>query len=232
MSNTLAHLAVAYRILEERPGLVRYRDSFYLGTIAPDAIESKEGAVRDDKKLVHLRLGITDMEWLEPDKMAIFDRRLKDFVPYYIYKEKDPRQRDFCIGYLVHLMTDKINHGTVRKNILEALKPQGIVDGKWPFILKVLNELEAMDYYLLQSRPEVSDIFYSIMSQPVEHGLTGLIEKDYLEKSKLWWKNEYIPRIAERRAEIMEKHEIDEFIETAVNDILFQLETIIKNYHH
>ncbi|MBQ2961114.1 MAG: hypothetical protein IJE09_07830 [Oscillospiraceae bacterium] len=227
MSNTLAHLAVAYRILEQRPDLVKYRDSFYLGTIAPDSIESKEGAVRDDKKLVHLRLGITDMEWLEPEKMAIFDRRLQDFISYFIYKEKDPRQRDFCIGYLVHLMTDKINHGTVRKRILEALKPQGIEDGKWPFILKVLNELEAMDYYLLNSRPEVSDLFYRLMSQPVKHCLVGLIEKEYLEKSLKWWKEEYIPHISKPRAEIMENHEIDDFVELVAEKIIPVLDEIL-----
>ena len=228
MSNTLAHLAVAHTILSRRPGLVEYRDSFYLGTIAPDSIESKENAVRDDKKLVHLRLGITDMEWLQPEKMAIFDKRLSDFVSYYIYKEKDPRQRDFCIGYLVHLMTDKINHGTVRLRILNALIPQGIEDGKWPFILKVLNELEALDNYLLHSRPEIGELFYRLMSMPAAHSLTGLIEKAYLEKSLGWWKDVYIPQIAQRKAEIMENREIDQFIDYAAESILKQLETIIS----
>lgn len=227
MSNTLAHLAVAHRIMQCRPDLVKHADSFYMGTIAPDSIESKEGAVRDDKKLVHLRLGITDMEWLQPEKMSIFDRRLGDFVRYYIYKDRDAKQRDFCIGYLVHLMTDKINHGTVRLRILNALIPQGIEDGKWPFILKVLNELEAMDNYLYHSRPEIKALFEHLMEQPVEHCVAGLIEKAYLEKSLRWWKGEYIPRIAGRRAEIVDVHEIDDFIDLASGLILKELDTII-----
>jgi len=228
MSNTLAHLAVAHTILSRRPDLVQNTDSFYFGTIAPDSIESKANAVRDDKKLVHLRLGITDMEWLEPDKMAIFDKRLLDFASYYINKEKEPSQRDFCIGYLVHLMTDKINHGTVRRRILEALKPQGIIDGHWPFILKVLNELETMDNYLLHNRPEVAEVFYRLMNSPVNHCITGLIEKAYLEKSLGWWKNVYIPQISQRKAEIMANHEIDDFVALAADSILKEIDTIIN----
>lgn len=228
MANTLAHLAIAQRILALRPQLVEYRDSFYMGTIAPDSIESKVGAVRDDKKLVHLRLGITDMEWLQPDKMAIFDRRLEDFISYFIYRERDARQRDFCIGYLVHLMTDKINHGSMRLRILNELIKQGYEDGKWPFILKVLNELEALDNYLLRSRPETAELFYRLMELPVEHYLPGMIEKEYIAKSLSWWKGEYIPQIATRKAEIVEDHEIDDFVTLASDTILRELETIIK----
>ena len=226
MANTLAHLAIAQKILAARPQMVKYTDSFYMGTIAPDSIESKEGAVRDDKKLVHLRLGITDMEWLQPEKMAIFDRRLEDFISYFIYKESEPRQRDFCIGYLVHLITDKINHGTMRLRILRALEKQGYEDGKWPFILKVLNELETLDNYLLKSRPETKELFYHLMELPVEHYLPGMIEKAYLEKSLDWWKEHYIPQIAGRKAEIVQLHEIDDFVSLAADRIIKQLDEI------
>ena len=227
MANTLAHLALAQEILRRRPGLVEYTDSFFIGNIAPDSIESKAGAVRDDKKLVHLRLGITDMEWLQPEKMQIFDRRLDDFISYFIYKETEAKQRDFCIGYLVHLITDKINHGTMRLRILRALEKQGYEDGKWPFILKVLNELEALDNYLLHSRPETAELFYRLMQQPVQHYLPGMIEKEYIEKSLVWWKEQYIPQIAQRKAEIVENHEIDEFVSLACDTILHELENII-----
>ena len=227
MANTLAHLAVAQKILAARPQLVEYKDSFYMGTIAPDSIESKVGAVRDDKKLVHLRLGITDMEWLQPDKMAIFDRRLEDFVSYFIYRETDPKKRDFCIGYLVHLITDKINHGTMRLRILRTLEKQGYEDGKWPFVFKVLNELETLDNYLLHSRPETAAMFYRLMELPVEHYLPGMIEKEYLEKSLGWWKEQYIPQIAGRCAEIVEMHEIDDFVELAAERIVEELDARI-----
>ena len=226
MAYTLAHLAVAQTVLALRPELVEYKDSFYMGCIAPDAIESKEGCVRDDKKFVHLRLGITDMEWLQPEKMAIFDKRLKEFTSAELYNEKDPKQRDFLIGYIVHLITDKVNHGTVRLRILRKLETQGFEDGKWPFILHVLNELEALDDYLLKSRPDIKALFYRLMELPVTNWLPGYIEKEYIEKSIYWWKNEYIPQIAQRRAEIVENREIDIFIALASERILEELKNL------
>ncbi len=228
MANTLAHLAVAQKILSMRPELVRHKNSFYLGNIAPDSIESKEGVVRDDKKLVHLRLGITDMEWLEPDKMAVFDERLDAFIKQYFYGESDAQQRDFILGYIVHLIIDKLHHGIVRLSILKRLQPEGYEDGTWPFIHRVLNELEAMDDYLLRTRPEVTAIFDSLMSMPVENSLPGLIEKEYIEKSQRWWRNEYIPQISHRVANVCAMREIDEFIELAADAIVPILDNIIK----
>ncbi len=227
MANTLAHLAVAHRILTMRPELIRFEDSFYLGTIAPDSIESKEGVVRDDKKLVHLRLGISDMEWLEPDKMAVFDDRLEDFIRQYLYGEADIQQRDFIIGYIVHLITDKLHHGMVRLSILNRLRPEGYEDGTWPFIHRVLNELEAMDDYLLQSRPEISALFERMMGLPVTNFLPGLIEKEYIEKSQRWWREDYLPQIARREANVCALSEIDEFVEIAADKIVPMLDTII-----
>ncbi len=227
MANTLAHLAVAHEILSLRPELVRFEDSFYLGTIAPDSIESKQGVVRDDKKLVHLRLGISDMEWLEPDKMAIFDQRLDDFIKQYLCGETDVQQRDFILGYIVHLITDKLHHGVVRLSILRRLQPEGYEDGTWPFIYRVLNELEAMDDHLLRTKPEIEELFDRLMSMPVQHELPGLIEKEYIEKSQRWWREEYIPQISRREANICAMDEIDEFIEMAADKIVPMLDNII-----
>lgn len=227
MANTAAHLAVAHKILSMRPGLIEFEDSYYLGTIAPDSIESKEGAVRDDKKLVHLRLGISDMEWLKPDKMAIFDARLAGFIEKYILTETETRQRDFCMGYLVHLLTDKANHGSMRLRILKELMPKGFEDGTWDFIYKVINELEAMDDYLLRSRPEIAALFDRLMEVPATNYLPGLIEREYIEKSQKWWRNEYRPQISRREAKICAMHEIDEFVDHAAYAVVQELDKLI-----
>jgi hypothetical protein len=228
MANTIAHLAVAEKVLSARPELVTLKYNYYLGTIAPDAIESKVGAVRDDKKLVHLRLGISDKEWLRPDKMRIFDRRLEDFIQESIYEETDIHHKDFSIGYLVHLLTDKFNHSTIRLRILNELIPQGFEDGNWNFIHQVLNELEALDCYLLRSRPELSALFYTIMELPVRNCMPGYIEAEYLEKSLKWWKSIYAPQISQRKPNIVAYHEIDDFVDKCTEYILGELDRIIK----
>ena len=225
MANTIAHLAVAQKVLDARPELVGLKYNYYLGTIAPDAIESTEGALRDDKKIVHLRMGISDKEWLRPDKMKIFDRRLDDFVRESIIEEDDTHHRDFSIGYLVHLLTDKYNHATIRQRILKAVAPEGS-DGDRSLVPVFINELEALDCYLIRGTPELSALFYTIMELPVINCMPGYIEAEFLEKSLKWWKAQYIPRISERKPKVLQYHEIDEFISSATEYILKELENM------
>jgi len=228
MANTITHLAVAQKVLEKRPELVSLKYNYYLGTIAPDAIDSKVGALRDDKKLVHLRMGISDKEWLRPDKMALFDSRVNKFIQESIYEEEDPHHRDFSIGYLVHLLTDKINHSSIRQKILRVLSPEGSAGDK-SFIPKFVNELEGMDCYLIRHNPELSALFYTVMEIPVSNCMPGYIEAEYMEKSLKWWKYEYIPRIATRNPEILQHEDIEEFIAQATDYIVAELDRIMEN---
>ena len=223
MANTIAHLAVAQKVLETRPQIVSLKYNYYLGTIAPDAIESKAGALRDDKKLVHLRMGISDKDWLKPDKMLIFDRRLDKFIRESILEEEDVHHRDFSIGYLVHLLTDKYNHATIRQRILREFDSEGDKN----LIPVFVNELEALDCYLIRGTPELSALFYTIMELPVVNCMPGYIEAEYLEKSLKWWKAQYIPQIATRKSKILQNHEIDEFISGATEYILEELDKIL-----
>lgn len=223
MANTIAHLAVAQKVLEAKPELVSLKFNYYLGTIAPDAIDSKVGAMRDDKKKVHLRTGISDKEWLKPEKMLIFDLRLDKFIRESIIEEDDEHHRDFSVGYLVHLLTDKYNHATIRQRILREFDS----DGDKSLIPTFVNELEAMDCYLIRGTPELSALFYTIMELPIINCMPGYIEAEYLEKSLKWWKYQYIPQIATREPKILQYREIDEFISGATDYILKELEKII-----
>ncbi len=223
MANTIAHLAVAQKVLEARPEIVSLKYNYYLGTIAPDAIDSKVGAMRDDKKKVHLRTGISDKEWLKPEKMLIFDLRLEKFIRESIIEEDDEHHRDFSVGYLVHLLTDKYNHATIRQRILREFDS----DGDKSLIPTFVNELEAMDCYLIRGTPELSALFYTIMELPIINCMPGYIEAEYLEKSLKWWKYQYIPQIATREPKILQYREIDEFISGATDYVLKELEKII-----
>lgn len=227
MANTIAHLAVALRVLKARPELVSLKYNYYIGTIAPDTIGSKIGAGRDEKRAVHLRAGIRDKEWLKPEKMRIFDQRIADFVRESIQEEDDPHHRDFSMGYLVHLLTDKVNHQTIRQIILKALVPEGEEEGNWNFIPQFNNELEAMDCYLIRHYPELSALFYTVMEYPVQNCMPGQIEAEFIEKSLKWWKSEYIPQIAERKPEILKYSDIEDFIAQATDTVLAELDRIV-----
>ena len=76
MPGIIAHLTIANKILQECPELVCDVSAFYLGSVAPDTIESKIGCTRNDKKRVHLREEIKDVEWLNNEKMFLFKNRI------------------------------------------------------------------------------------------------------------------------------------------------------------
>ncbi|MBE5949382.1 MAG: hypothetical protein E7261_10190 [Lachnospiraceae bacterium] len=228
MSNTIAHLAVAKELWTKKPDLVQNKRAYYLGILAPDTITAKPDAVREDKKRVHLRENIRDAEWLEPDQMAIFTDRVREFIQKYISNESDLAQRDFNIGYLVHLLTDKCNHGTIRQKLLKKANERGLVSSDREFYHMCVNDLEALDAYLLERYPEIDELFAELRSEAADFGLPGWIEKDYINGSMWWWTNKYLPGIKEREILYINTEDIEEFIAFAVKEIMEELEVLLK----
>jgi len=225
MANTIAHLMVAQRIISKKPDFVKDLDAYYMGTIAPDTISSMPGWTRDDKKITHLRLGIPDLEWLQEHMMQTFNERVDEFVKLHITNPAiSEGQLDFNIGYMVHLLTDKWNHKTVRQEEIKEAEKLGIHDGELAFYQLILNDLDALDNYLLNKYPEVRDLFFRLMSKPVLHELPGLIKKEYIEQSKLWWQNEYLPMIKEAQLRCLSPEVVEEFIELAASEIIKEFE--------
>lgn len=227
MANTIAHLMVAHRIYTEHPEMISCHKAYYLGSIAPDTISSKPGCERNDKKLVHLREDIRDMDWLSEDKMQIFNSRVSNFSDQFIIGTTNPEQRDFNIGYLVHLLTDKWNHKTIRQKMLRIAIQNGVQENDKSFYHMMVNDLEALDHYLIMVNVKIYDLFMSLTNTPVEYSLPGYIEKEYIEGSIKWWKEQYLPGIAERKLMYISPDDIDEFISLAVKEIYAELVQLI-----
>lgn len=223
MANTIAHLAVAKELLEKEPNLVQNRRAYYLGILAPDTITSKPNAVKEDKKRVHLRENIRDALWLEPDQMAIFMERVREFVQVHIVDETDEDQRDFNIGYLVHLLTDKCNHGTIRQKLLKKAAERGVVSSDREFYHMCVNDLEALDAYLLDKYSELGELFEELRKTEADFCLPGWIEKEDIDGSMWWWTNKYLPGIKERKLLYIETEDIEEFIIYSVGKIIEEL---------
>lgn len=228
MSNTIAHLAVAKELLEKKMDLVQNRRAYYLGILAPDTITSKPDAIKEDKKRVHLRENIRDAQWLEPDQMAIFMDRIHEFVQVHIIDEKEVTQRDFNIGYLVHLLTDKCNHGTIRQKLLKKAAERGIVSSDREFYHMCVNDLEALDAYLLEKHPELDELFEELRNKEVDLGLQGWIEKEYIDGSMWWWTNKYLPGIKERKLLYIETDDIEQFITYSTEKIIEELGNLLE----
>lgn len=240
MSNTIAHLAVAQRIylqLQKYDNadvnanrnviiqmMIDNPDAYYLGAVAPDTIGSKLDCTREDKRGVHLREDIRDADWLLNDKMAIFDKRVADFVSTHIDNlDIELEQKVFSIGYLVHLLTDKWNHKTIREALLKIANANGVQESDKDFFYMCVNDLEALDNYLLIKYPDVKQLFFEMLEKPVNYYLEGYIEKDYIEKSMNWWKNQYLSSIQTRTLKYITESDIESFIEVASNQIIEEL---------
>lgn len=224
MANTIAHLAVARQVLQDTDLRITCEEAYYLGAVAPDTISSKENAVREDKKLVHLRQGIADTDWLLPEYMELFDERITEFIRTYILSEKEQAQRDFALGYLVHLLTDKWNHKTIRQIVLKAAQAKGISERDRLFYYMMLNDLGALDQYILKQDKEIQVLFEHICTKPVQYALSGMIEKAYIEKSILFWKNQYLPEVQTLHTEVLTSEDIDYFIRISTKEIVKELQ--------
>lgn len=254
MSNTIAHLAVARKILLEwqrcnnkymNSNAISNQSSnmtdiimliqsnsaaYYLGAVAPDTIGSKPDCAREDKRRVHLREDIRDSEWLLDEKMAIFDNRVADFVNAHIRtlentveSQNAGEQIAFNIGYLVHLLTDKWNHKTIRQALLKVAKENSVQESDREFFHMCVNDLEALDNYLLNQYPEINDLFFKLVEIPAKCGLEGYIEQEYIAKSMNWWKNDYLVSVKTRDLKYITEADIETFIDVAANEIVREL---------
>ena len=228
MSNTIAHLAVAAEILKLNPLMIKNKSAYYLGAIAPDTIGSKPNVTRNDKKIVHLREEISDIDWLKADCMNVFDLRINEFVNSYIKFETNENQRDFNIGYLVHLLTDKWNHKTIRQKMLKYAKEKSIEEKDKAFFHMMINDLEALDNYLLEQNDEIKTIFDSLCDNTFDYELEIYIKKEYIERSIEWWKNEYLSNIKTKFLEYLSFTDIDEFIKISSKRIVDEIKILLE----
>ena len=229
MANTIAHLMVAHRLYVEHPEMIADSKAYYLGSVAPDTISSKSGCERNDKKFVHLRQDIRDADWLSEDKMRIFNARINDFANVFINGSSDPNQRAFNLGYLVHLLTDTWNHKTVRQKMLQIAVQNGVQESDRAFYHMMVNDLEALDHYLLRNNEDIRALFADLTNATVEYSLPGYIEKEYIERSIQWWKEHYLPSIEKRQLMYISESDIDEFINLAVHGIYSELIQLIDD---
>lgn len=229
MSNTIAHLAVANEILKLNNDLIKNEYAYYLGAVAPDTIGSKPNVTRNDKKIVHLREDISDIDWLNYECMEIFNSRVVNFVNQYINNDAiDIKQRDFNIGYLVHLLTDKWNHKTIRQKMLKYANEIGVMEKDKDFFYMMINDLEALDNYILENNDYIQSIYNMITKDEVKYDLSGYIEKEYIFKSISWWNNEYLPGIKLKELKHLSNEDINEFIKVSSINIVKELSELFK----
>lgn len=226
MANTIAHIVVASLIIKEYPLLVNDKNAYFLGTVAPDTIASKDNYTKIDKKYVHLRKDIRDKNWLNTDEYSLFKKRIYQFVDKYI-NNTNGLQKDFNIGYLVHLLVDEMNHRTIRKKMIKILEPLNIKEEDKEFYYCMINDLEALDNYLIENK-NITNTLNDIFSLDISFPLNEYIEKEYIIRSINWWKKDYLHSIKDKELKYISILDIEDFIIESKEKIIIELKSLIN----
>jgi hypothetical protein len=103
MSFAMTHLAVANKLLR-KTNIIKYEADFYLGSIAPDFVHIRKNYNSEMKKRSHLCVG--KQRW---GRLTNNDAWMKHAMEF-LSREANGDNRDFILGYVVHILTDIENN--------------------------------------------------------------------------------------------------------------------------
>ena len=225
MAGVIAHVYIANKLLEDKHITISNKDSFTLGSIAPDAIMSKVDYHRDDKKNSHLRKGISSDNWHLKEYKELFQNRITEYYKSYINNSND----SFALGYLVHLLTDQAFHYTFRLDINNILKEKNLPHTGKDLLKVMTHELDTLDYKLLSMKPNLLNKINSLRVSCKQNEIKDLIDSESLCKNFDWISSKYKHKQNQNYEFLYFKDDkIENLISTVINYIIKQLKTLSK----
>lgn len=189
MAGVVTHVYVAMKLLEEHVVSVKDTNQYILGSIAPDAIMSKEQYQRDDKKASHLRDNISSDRWYQEQYRNLFNERLQEF-----YNEHVNNGNEFELGYLIHLLTDQAFHFSFRDDIVTSLKEKGLSYKGTHLRDAIIVELDTVDYELLKENEYIKDVLQNSKTGCSQKGIDGLISPNEICRNFEWIEKKYFSK--------------------------------------
>ncbi len=182
MPTIFIHEEVAYQIAQKYIELDN--SNFYLGALAPDAINVDGFACREERFNSHLR-NIDLNIWL-------------DNVVKFYKDNKDKYNNNFLLGYLTHIITDIIYDKYFYWKVRGKMKEDGILDDEQHDLLRI-NMLEygyqnENNEFWLYVKEKLKDVCsYDIQNIKKEKLLT-FKNKCFLKQQSFKSKNKYITK--------------------------------------
>lgn len=228
MAGLATHLIVAREVLNLLPeNMIKDKGDYYTGSIAPDAIHSRVGFIRADKKHTHLRDNIPDDNFHEEENLCLFHSRISEMIVKCKEKEE---YLDFYRGYLVHLLTDELFVLNIRKNFTELMMQRGVATSDQEYYTSIVTDMHRIDFLLLEQYEGIDDIKLSLENAR-DLAMEGLLSMQEIRDSKNWVINRYFanrqqsgqPDLLIQRPEFINYDRMLEFIPMAAEDIAFRL---------
>ncbi len=223
MAGVVVHLAVADTV-SERLG-IKNEPLFYAGNIAPDCIHSRANYNREMKKHTHFKDGLRDWQFLLPENLSNFYRKLEEFAENYC---SDGDDREICLGYLSHLITDEFFMKTVRIECIKEAEKVGIPQTDMRFFEFMMRELNWSDAFVAEN--------FSFRNPPVEtvrkaygHGVRDYIFPEEIEDSNEWiYDNFFSGKKKYEKPVFMTPDVIYDFIGRASEEVCERFESLVK----
>lgn len=133
---------------------------FYLGSISPDAVHMRAGFVRDDKTRSHCNARVF--------------AAIEELAPLCVRIENSAgKEREFLLGYLVHILTDLFWEDTIFKMYGERyeMDPAPIQDRRMGYY----NDTDQLDFAIYEKeswRPKVWEMLTQAEDFAVEEAVT------------------------------------------------------------
>ncbi len=184
MAGTATHLAVADLICKKLGNeAFRSLPMFYSGNIAPDAVHSRQGYIREYKKQTHLTVGIGGADFQIPEKVMIFHRRLCEYIEKYLHRGND--DYDLYLGYVCHLVTDEFFNIDLRKRMVEGMACDGLATEGPELARAILSDMDIVDRQIMANYPFQNDV-KAILSEVWDLEVSDMVSADETNRSKQW----------------------------------------------
>ena len=186
MAGTAMHLAIADRVAvlfgKENIKNLPY---FFSGSIAPDAIHARANYERSMKKHTHLTEGISNSDFIYPDKLAIFRERLDRYIKTYYHREDD--DAELYLGWIVHLITDELFNIHIYSDggFASRLKQDGVNPNEMEFFHRFMYDMNLMDELVMKNYAFVHDVEREL-SAAWGLGVKDMILPEESDASKNW----------------------------------------------
>ncbi len=168
----MVHLGVAYKAAEKLN--ITYLPTFYLASIAPDGIYTREGFTREQKRRNHL---------IPEDR----PRNIGDILAFY-KKYRNSYDKDFILGYTLHVLTDHLFNDTVYKEYLTRYDndPAPVQDKTWAYY----NDTDIDDFQLFALVPwknEVWSVLKKSRGVDVDGYITAAEAEAWRDRTLSWY---------------------------------------------
>lgn len=172
MAYTMTHILVAERVLEYITPPVDY-STYLIGAIAPDAVHASPHYTPELKEKSHIFAD--GAVWGEITKEIQFKEWLDNIKKFYI-NHQDKYDRDFFLGYIVHVLTDICSCRQIYAPFYNSLSKDEMNEKMYQFV----QESYSVNFYLFCEYSKDKNLM-NILKEGRSYSIAGIYDDKVFE---------------------------------------------------